>query len=377
MDARRCILFSHSFPIEWQQISRDNRRSISECRKLRKPQKKNFTTDWLVQGVLTRIGDMFDRLTGRGWKPSSSLATSELIERLKQLLDAEVREKGDHRKFVPHNIKLKMQWDKFSTDVGDSLQALEEELLTAAVDHINDKLYYTHAPISIEVKPDYFTSGVKLFVSYDKFSDEEHEAEMDVAIPGGNATELPAAEETARAVETASVRFIISGQERRKDLQFEEGARLSVGRTKENDLAIDDPSVSKMHASLLLDAQSRLFVADTGSTNGTFVDGERISYGKAIEVVKGGKLKFGTVEVEFEFIPKPAATPPELPKTEAYMVGEFEFTQKIEAEPAKTEASIVLPKPVFESEAGAIATGFLAPVKENTTAIAPGSDKTK
>ena len=307
--------------------------------------KKNFTTDWLVQGVLTKIGDTFDRLTGRGWKPSSSLATSELIERLKQLLDAEVREDGDKRRFVPHNIKLKMQWDKFSTDSSDSLQALEEELLTAAVDHINDKLYYTHAPLSIEVKPDYFTSGVKLFVSYDKFADEEHEAEMDVAIPGATSAQLSPAEEPIRSSANAVMRFQINGQARQKELRFEEGSRLSVGRTKENDLALDDPSVSKMHASLLLDSQSRLLVADTGSTNGTFVVDERISYGKAVEVGKAGKLKFGTVEVEIELIPNPAAAPNELPKTEAYKVGEFEFTQKIEAEPAKTEAAIVLPEP--------------------------------
>ena len=52
--------------------------------------KNKITPDWLVQGILTKIGDTFDRLTGRGWKPSSSLATSELIERLKKLVDSEV-----------------------------------------------------------------------------------------------------------------------------------------------------------------------------------------------------------------------------------------------------------------------------------------------
>jgi pSer/pThr/pTyr-binding forkhead associated (FHA) protein len=43
-----------------------------------------------------------------------------------------------------------------------------------------------------------------------------------------------------------------------------EGQRLSVGRTKENGLAIDDPSISKYHASLMLDPQGILHVADTG-----------------------------------------------------------------------------------------------------------------
>src|SRR5918996_629629 len=105
------------------------------------PQKKNFTPDWFVQGALTRIGDMFDRLTGRGWKPSSSLATSEVIERMKRLMSAEIKSVENGRKFVPHNIKLKMQWDKFSTDSETSLKALENELLTAAVDFINDHRY--------------------------------------------------------------------------------------------------------------------------------------------------------------------------------------------------------------------------------------------
>src|SRR5690606_26069578 len=102
------------------------------------PQKRPRSADWFVQGVLTKIGDTFDRLTGRGWKPSSSLATSELAERLKSLLDAQVRIDADGRKFVPHNIRLRMQWDKFSDDKTDSLKKLEAQLLTAAVDHIND-----------------------------------------------------------------------------------------------------------------------------------------------------------------------------------------------------------------------------------------------
>lgn len=309
------------------------------------PSKKSFSPDWLVQGVLTKIGDTFDRLTGRGWKPSSSLATSELVEKLKTLLDAEIREASDKRKFVPHNIKLKMQWDKFSTDSTDSLKKLETELLIAVVDHINDKLYYTHAPIVIEVKPDYFTSGVKLFVSFEKFSGGEHEAEMNVSISGLKSSDLLADVDFSapRPCQTVIASFQVNGQTKKIPLKFEDGQRLSVGRTKESLLAIDDPSVSKIHASLMLNAESRLVVADTGSTNGTFIDGERIPYGKALEVGPGRKLKFGTVEVGFEFAPKPVQVPiaPELPKTEAFRVGEFEFTNRSEL--AQTEASI--PKP--------------------------------
>ncbi|NNF00444.1 MAG: hypothetical protein HKN25_15605, partial [Pyrinomonadaceae bacterium] len=129
----------------------------------RKPQvKKSFSLDWLVQGVLTKVGDTFDRLTGRGWNPSSSLATSKLTEKIKFLLDQEAKDFGKDGKFVPHIIKLKIQWDKFSTDSEDDIELLEHELHSAAIDHINDRLYHTYAPIQIRIKTDYFTEGVQL-----------------------------------------------------------------------------------------------------------------------------------------------------------------------------------------------------------------------
>ena len=140
--------------------------------------KKSFSADWLVGGILAKLGESFDRLTGRNWKPSSSLATSELVERLKKLLDSKVRDLGENGRFVPHHIKLKMQWDKFSTDAEKALEKLQTELHAAAIDHINDNRYHTYAPIKVEVKPDYFTEGVNLHASFEKFREEEEAEEV-------------------------------------------------------------------------------------------------------------------------------------------------------------------------------------------------------
>lgn len=291
-------------------------------------EKKSISADWLVQGALTKLGDTFDRLTGRGWKPSSSLATSELIERLKKLLDNEAREGNDKRVFVPHNIKLKMQWDKFSTDSDDSLKKLETELLTAAVDHINDKRYYTHAPLAIEVKPDYFTDGVKLFVSFEKHTGEEHEAELNVTIPAMKMGQLvpEPIPEAEPLIEKVVFRFTSNGNEIEKILTFQNGRRFSVGRTKENDLTIDDSSVSKFHASLLLNADGKVVVADTGSTNGTFVDDERISYGKAHEIGASNKVRFGQVDVRLEIMPK-LVDQPDVEQTGSYLENNLPDTE--------------------------------------------------
>jgi pSer/pThr/pTyr-binding forkhead associated (FHA) protein len=77
------------------------------------------------------------------------------------------------------------------------------------------------------------------------------------------------------------------------------GRRLNVGRGADNDLSLNDTSVSKIHATLLLNSEGTLMVADTGSTNGTFINGRRISYGEARQIEDGDVVGFGDVEVRF------------------------------------------------------------------------------
>ena len=88
-----------------------------------------------------------------------------------------------------------MQWDKFSTDSEEAITRLENELKIATIDHINDNRYHTYAPIHLEITPDYFTEGVKLLVSFDKFDEEKREAAVNVTVPqikvGDYLPELP------------------------------------------------------------------------------------------------------------------------------------------------------------------------------------------
>jgi hypothetical protein len=242
-------------------------------------------------------------------------------------MDSEVRTNGEGRLFVPHIIRLKMQWDKFSSDSEESLRKLEHELLTAAVDHINDHRYYTFAPLQIDVKPDYFTSGVKLLVSFGAEGDAL-DAEMNVTMPGQGLTASQEETKVRRSFRVA-FRYTASGEFSQKELSFEEGKRLSVGRTKENDLALNEAGVSKFHASLLVNSDGQLVVADIGSTNGTFVNGERIAYGKAVPVGREGVLAFGTVEVQFAVhLLQPANEEEKNGSSEKFVVGDMEFSRK-------------------------------------------------
>ncbi|MCB1023136.1 MAG: FHA domain-containing protein [Acidobacteria bacterium] len=237
------------------------------------------------------------------------------------LLDSEVKDLGKEGKFVPHDIKLKIQWGKFSTDSDKDLRKLEHELHASAIDHINDRLYHTYAPINIEIQTDYFTEGVRLLGSFGRFSEHgEEEAEVNVTIPNFGA-ERPAEngkisvilneKEVEENLKTFIATFLENGKERSRTLDFTSNRRISVGRSKENGLDINDGSISKIHASLVLGQQKELLVADTGSTNGTFVGGHRISYGKAFPIEEGQAVKFGTVEVKIRRVGKLNSGPKE------------------------------------------------------------------
>ena len=53
--------------------------------------------------------------------------------------------------------------------------------------------------------------------------------------------------------------------------------RLRIGRTPDNDLVLADLTVSRYHAELRKSASGHYEIADLGSHNGTFVNGQRIS----------------------------------------------------------------------------------------------------
>jgi len=301
-----------------------------------KPSNRKFSPDWFMRGALTRLGDSFDRLTGRKWVPSSSLAASEIIERIKKLLDAEAIEVEGKGKVVPHHIQLKMQWDRVSDDSEDALKRLQTELMVAAVDHINDSLYYTYAPVSLEIKPDYFIEGVKLYASFDEFDEDKADAEINVTVPAINLTEAGVERQAVAAppAEVYMARFPVKGAAKEKRLEFSNDGRCSVGRSGGNDLMLDDASVSKMHAALSVTEDGKLVVADTGSTNGTFVNGQRIAYGKAMALVESDKVKFGQIEVTFERQPRPETSEAQ-PGNETYAgkdnvveIDGFEFTKR-------------------------------------------------
>lgn len=87
--------------------------------------------------------------------------------------------------------------------------------------------------------------------------------------------------------------------------------RTTVGRVEDNTFQIADPSVSSHHAEILLRGPD-LLIKDLNSTNGTFLNGEKIS---EVVLKPGQVLRFGQVELKIDdgtpvTAPAPAGSAP-------------------------------------------------------------------
>ncbi len=87
----------------------------------------------------------------------------------------------------------------------------------------------------------------------------------------------------------------LSGILRGRIIELGDG-RISVGRGLDNVLHLEDGTVSQHHAEFLVECGNAM-VRDLGSTNGTRVNGRKITEARLIH---GDQVSFGKVEVLFE-----------------------------------------------------------------------------
>jgi len=261
-----------------------------------KKRREEALPERILRRVLEGMGSVVDRRLGRTVEPRSGLTTSKLIERMKRLIDERVRDEGKKGRIAPHHLVLKVEWGTHSEAPPEILSDLKNEVLAAAIDHINDHRYRTLGPVTVDAEVDIFTTGISVDPTFGEFEEdlrrqdeETRAAKAGVPIPGA-APPMPDIQVIARVTQQNGTREI--------PLIFKPGGkRLNVGRAADNELSVNDKSVSKVHAALLMTAEGTLLVADTGSTNGTYLNGRRIAYGESRVIEDGDVVGFGDVEV--------------------------------------------------------------------------------
>jgi FHA domain len=265
------------------------------------PDNKRLTIlpERIMRRVLEGVGDVVDRKLGRTVDPRTGPSTDQLIVRMNAMIDQRVRNDKSRGRIAPHHLKLKVEWGKYNETPPEIAQRLEAEVLAAAIDHINDNRYRTLAPVTIETDVDIFTSGISVEPTFGEFEEELKQEDLErqlgpnMKAPGQTIGEPPKVPITVRISQPDAANKEV-------DLEFAPGGRrLNIGRATDNDLYLNHSSVSKIHAAVKMDNLGNLLVADTGSTNGTHINGKRIPYGEACPISDGDVIAFGDVEVRF------------------------------------------------------------------------------
>ena len=78
---------------------------------------------------------------------------------------------------------------------------------------------------------------------------------------------------------------------------LEKGKSYVIGRYQDCQISLNDPCVSRKHARIDVDKDGKITITDLGSTNGTFVNGNRIS--GLTRINEGDSVRFGKTTRKF------------------------------------------------------------------------------
>jgi DNA-directed RNA polymerase subunit RPC12/RpoP len=90
---------------------------------------------------------------------------------------------------------------------------------------------------------------------------------------------------------------IKSGKKKGEKFQLSKG-RVIIGRAG-SDLVLEDPGISRKHASIETWSRDQMFIRDLASTNGTFLNGSRITQTR---VKDGDAIQVGNVKLIFHVL---------------------------------------------------------------------------
>lgn len=167
--------------------------------------------------------------------------------------------------------------------LGDWEEALSEELKSVVDEHAGQQRYSMVGPITVsfEQAEDLDTGLFRVRSSTTKRQGS----------PSAAPSEAPRPAAPARA-SVGQVSLEIDGTAHRMA-----GTSTVLGRGQESDIVVDDPGVSRRHVEIKLQG-SQVTATDLGSTNGTFVDGERVQSGVLAE---GSRITIGRTRIVVHF----------------------------------------------------------------------------
>lgn len=141
------------------------------------------------------------------------------------------------------------------------------------------------------------TSGQRVAPSVRAMAFETQVADVDdirATVADGQAAHGIVRAERLRWLIRSDRYYVAPLRKRSQDESFRD--RVSVGRAINKDVVLRHPNVSKLHAWFELDEAGGVYVADADSSNGTFLNHQRLPPRELTQISAGQHLRFGSVE---------------------------------------------------------------------------------
>jgi hypothetical protein len=199
---------------------------------------------------------------------------------------------------VPNHYELRLapaDLERF----GEYAGALPEQVCSYLLDYAGERELRPVAEMRVELLPD-STVRMGSVVARARFANlaPATQREVDVAVEGTRRlrlAELAAAQTRGPSAkqrqlwltDTAGLRFALEPQ----------AGIVRLGRATDNDVVIDSEHISRYHAQLRW-VESTWLIYDLGSTNGTWVDDQRLRDRQARAVEVGKRLRLGDHELK-------------------------------------------------------------------------------
>lgn len=223
-------------------------------------------------GALDRFERKVERAVSDAFAKAfrSEVKPVELASALRKEADTSAAIVGRGRTLVPNAYLITLGEADFERFVSwqDSLVA---ELEDAVTQHARQQRYAFVGPVSVQL---------------------EQADDLDTGVFRIRGARMKGSVAPATAAVATSSHPVLDIDGRRYQIN---NRRTVLGRGTDCDIVLDDPGVSRHHAEVTLDS-GRANLRDLGSTNGSFVDGEKIT---AARLTDGSAITLGRTRIVF------------------------------------------------------------------------------
>lgn len=231
-------------------------------------------------GMLQRFESRLEQAVSGAFAKAfrSAVQPVELASALQREVDNSAQILSRNRRLVPNTFHVELSQVDYER-LHPYEQTLVEELVDLLREHADEQHYVFAGPVSIE-----FSEEQDLVTGRFRVRSSATAQVTAPPAPPGRASRKAAA-----AIEVNGTRHPLTAP------------GLVIGRGSESDLRINDPGVSRRHAEFRVGggrfgSTPSVTVVDLGSTNGTYVDGRKVS---EAELRPGSVVRVGSTDVRF------------------------------------------------------------------------------